>query len=225
MCWEQGKFYWLFPLWLCNVCFSEELSLKAGRGVLESLLLPSLFKTRQKWCKETDQKRQRTGYATLKLVQENLRVILSIVIWTPSLLHGTVYSLGKECIWGNRLDSVTVWSYLLFTLQCTTENIIHWSDWKMHTAAACTGKLSSQWTVRALPYHCTLALMWSTWLLWKACVELQHSHMEKTCLLSSAKLQLLLFKEFLFSLSFSLCHYLTVLNPAIHTRLKSGFKS
>lgn len=105
---KQGKFYWLSDLWLCNICLSGELSLKVGSGVLESLLLPSLFKSRHKWCKETDQKRQRTGYAALKLVQENIRVILSIVIWTHSLLHSTVYSLEKERIWGNRLDSVTV---------------------------------------------------------------------------------------------------------------------
>jgi len=78
MWWEQGNFF--FPPRLCNVCFSVELSLKVGSGVLESLILPSLFKNKHKWCKETDQKRQRTGYAALKLVQQNIRVILSIVI-------------------------------------------------------------------------------------------------------------------------------------------------
>lgn len=77
-----GKVLLLFfsPLRLHNVCLSVELSLKIGSGVLESLIVSSLFKTRHKWCKETDQKRQRIGYAAFKLVQQNIRVIFSIVI-------------------------------------------------------------------------------------------------------------------------------------------------
>lgn len=60
-----------FPLRLHSVCLSVELNLKVESGVLESLILFSLFKNRHKWCKETDQKRQRTGYAAFKQVQLN----------------------------------------------------------------------------------------------------------------------------------------------------------
>lgn len=73
-------FFFPFPLRLHNVCLSVEFSLKTGSGVLESLIVSSLFKTRHKWCKETDQKRQRIGHAAFKLVQQNIRVIFSIVI-------------------------------------------------------------------------------------------------------------------------------------------------
>lgn len=163
--------------------------------MLESLRLSSLFKSRHKWCKETDQKRERTGYAALKIVQENIRVILSIVIWRHSLLHSTVYSLEGVHM-GEQIGQC--YNLKLFAIQSARYN------WKHNSLQGLTKRclllVCALANCQDVAVSSSLPLLPApevgTQLSRKAYAKLKKSHMKRPwgyliCLLSSARSHLL----------------------------------
>lgn len=110
-----------FPLRLHSVCLSVELNLKVESGVLESLILFSLFKNRHKWCKETDQKRQRTGYAAFKQVQLNSHSFHCYLNALITAWNGIFF--GKGVHMGEQIGQC--YSLKLFAIHSTRYNWKH----------------------------------------------------------------------------------------------------